>query len=210
MNDASLRAALRLLVILDPSAAPGRDLAAIATQAAQGGATMFQVRSRTLTAADLAALTRSVMSAAGSVPVLVNDRLDVALASGAAGCHLGSGDFPLAAARAMVPAGFILGASAGNVAEAEAASRDGAHYLGIGPINATASKEDAGEPIGAAGFAAIARAGGLPSVAIGGVTVADVASLRNAGADGIAVIRAVLAAGDAAAAARILRQAFDR
>jgi len=202
-----LRASLRLVVILDAAAAGGRDLAALAADAVAGGATMLQVRAKAMGAAGLAATTRRILDVV-PVPVLVNDRLDVALAAGAAGCHLGQDDFPLADARAMVPPGFILGGSAGTLEEARRAAT--AHYLGIGPIHATPSKDDAGAAIGADGFRTVAQVTGLPAVAIGGVTAADVPALAAAGASGIAVIGAVLGAGDPRGAARALRDALDR
>ncbi len=206
----ALADALRLVVILDAGVAGDRDLAALAAQAAAGGATMLQVRAKDAPARDAADLTRRVM-AATRLPVVVNDRLDVALATGAAGCHLGQDDFPLDAARAIAPAGFWLGGSAGTVAEARRAAAAGAHYLGIGPIAATASKADAGAAIGVAGFRQVhAAAPDVPAVAIGGVTPALVPALLEAGARGVAVIRAVLDAVDPAAAARTLREALER
>jgi thiamine-phosphate pyrophosphorylase len=201
--------ALRLIVILDTGVAREEDLARLAGLAARGGATMLQVRAKASGAGDLAAVVREVLAAADGLPVVVNDRLDVALAAGAAGCHLGQDDFPIEAARAMAPPGFWLGGSAGNAEEARRAARAGAHYLGIGPIEPTGSKADAGEAIGVAGFrAAHAAAPDLPAVAIGGVTAALVPALVDAGAAGVAVIRAVLDASDPLHATRELKQAL--
>jgi len=200
--------ALRLVVILDEQAAGGRDLADLAAAVVRGGATMLQVRAKGLRAGALADLTRRVIAAAGDVPVLVNDRLDVALAAGAAGCHLGQDDFPISDARKMVPAGFLLGGSAGNADEARRATAAGAHYLGVGPVHATAHKDDAGAAIGVAGFARVREATALRCVAIGGVTVNDIPALLAAGATGIAVVGAVLAAPDAAQATSMLRDAL--
>jgi len=199
-----LRQALRLIVILDDGAAAGRDLAELAAAAVTGGATMLQVRAKQTPPGPLAEITRRVVAASPGVPVIVNDRLDVALAAGAAGCHLGQHDFPLADARAMVPAGFILGGSAGSAGEARRASQGGAHYLGVGPIHGTGNKSDAGAAIGADGFATVRAATTLPCVAIGGVTAADVPQLLAAGAAGVAVIGAVLNAPDVEAAARTI------
>jgi thiamine-phosphate pyrophosphorylase len=202
--------ALRLVVILDAGVGGDRDLAEVASLAAGGGATMLQVRAKDAAARDLADLVRRV-SAAAPLPVVVNDRLDVALATAAAGCHLGQDDFPIDAARTMVPAGFWLGGSAGTPEEAMRAAAAGADYLGIGPVAATASKGDAGAAIGAEGFRRIhAAAPAVPAVAIGGVTAALVPALIAAGAAGVAVIRAVLDAPDPARAARELRAALGR
>ncbi len=207
---ASLADALRLVVILDAGVAGDRDLAALAARAARGGATMLQLRAKEAAARDVADLARRVM-AATALPVVVNDRLDVALATGAAGCHLGQDDFPIDAARAIAPAGFWLGGSAGNPAEARRASGAGAHYLGIGPIAVTASKADAGAAIGVEGFRQVhAAAPAVLAVAIGGVTAALVPALMAAGAGGVAVIRAVLDAPDAESATRALRDAVGR
>lgn len=206
---AALADALRLVVILDAGIARGRDLAALADLAARGGATMLQVRAKGRPAAEVAALTRSVL-AATSLPVVVNDRLDVALAASAAGCHLGQDDFPIDAALRMAPAGFWLGGSAGTPEEARRAASAGAHYLGIGPIRVTGSKADAGAAIGAEGFRSVhAAAPNLPAVAIGGVTRELVPALLAAGAAGVAVISAVLDAPDPQAATRDLRAALD-
>jgi thiamine-phosphate diphosphorylase len=212
MSRPQLADALRLIVILDAAVAreAGRDLEQLAGLAARGGATMLQVRAKAAAAADLAALTRRVIAAAQGLPVTVNDRLDVAIAAGAAGCHLGQDDFPIHEALALAPPGFWLGGSAGTADEARRAAAAGAHYLGIGPIAATRSKADAGSAIGAAGFRAVHEAApGIPAVAIGGVTVAHVPQLKAAGAAGVAVIGAVVAADDPLAATRALRKALD-
>jgi thiamine-phosphate pyrophosphorylase len=204
-----LAEALRLVVILDTGVARGRDIAQLADLEASGGATMLQVRAKDIDARALAALVRRVLGAAAGCPVVVNDRLDVALAAGAAGCHLGQDDFPIDEALRMVPPGFWLGGSAGTADEARRATRAGAHYLGIGPVAATGSKTDAGEAIGVEGFRAVhAAAPDVPAVAIGGVTVALVPALMAAGAAGVAVIGAVLDAADPRAATEDLRAAL--
>ncbi len=205
----ALVASLRLIVILDAGVAAGRDLGELADLAAGGGATMLQVRAKESGAAALAAAVRRVIAASRGVPVVVNDRLDVALATGAAGCHLGQTDFPIEDARAMAPAGFWLGGSAGTPEEARTAARAGAHYLGIGPIAATGSKADAGQAIGSAGFVRIhAATPHIPAVAIGGVTAALVPALLDAGAAGVAVLHAVVGAPDPRAATRELARAL--
>lgn len=208
-SGAGLLAALRLVVILDDDAARGRDPAVLARAAAQGGATMLQVRAKHRGAREMAAVCRAVIAAVPQLPVVVNDRLDVALATAAAGCHLGQDDLPINAARGFCPPGFVIGGSAGTEDEARRAHEEGADYLGIGPIAASPSKHDAGDAMGAQGFARIrAAAPSLPCVAIGGVTVDDVAPLLKAGAAGIAVIGAVLDAPDAEAATRALGRAL--
>jgi len=207
-----LTGALRLVVILDTGVAreATADLEVLARRAVEGGATMLQVRAKREPAGDVADLTRRIIAAAAGLPVIVNDRLDIAIATGAAGCHLGQDDFPIAEALRFAPPGFWLGGSAGTPEEARRAAASGAHYLGIGPIAATGSKADAGAAIGSEGFRTVhAAAPDLPAVAIGGVTAAHVPSLLAAGAAGIAVIRAVVSARDPAAATRALRSALD-
>jgi len=201
--------ALRLVVILDADAASGRDLAGLAAAAVGGGATMLQLRAKGVGGREAAGLAARILAAAGSVPLVVNDRLDVALAVGAAGCHLGQTDLPIDAARKLVPPGFLLGGSAATSAEARRAADEGADYLGIGPIAATPSKADAAPPIGWDGFARVhAAVPRLPAVGIGGIDTALAAGARAAGAAGIAVISAVLGAADPVAATRALRAAI--
>ncbi|HEY2804304.1 MAG TPA: thiamine phosphate synthase [Gemmatimonadales bacterium] len=196
-------ALLRLIVIIDHDAARGRDCAALAAAAERGGATMLQVRAKQLGPGQIAGLTRQIIAAV-SLPVIVNDRFDVAIATGAAGCHLGPADLPLDVARRLAPAGFILGGSAGNPEEARIATRGGADYLGVGPIHSTANKSDAGGAIGIEGFTAVRLATALPCVAIGGVGASDIPALVEAGAAGIAVIGAALNADDVEEAVRRL------
>ncbi len=200
------RGDLRLIVILDHGAARGRNFAGLAAAATRGGATMLQLRAKDVGPAALAEATRSVI-AATNLPVIVNDRLDVALAAGAAGCHLGQDDFPIDEARRIAPAGFLLGGSAGNPEEARIATRSGADYLGVGPIHVTSNKGDAGSAIGIEGFTAIKLATTLPCVAIGGVAASDARALAEAGADGIAVIGAALTGDDVEGNVRKLREA---
>jgi thiamine-phosphate pyrophosphorylase len=201
---------LRLMVITDPVLLQGRDPVDVCRAAVRGGATMVQIRLKDASPRDMLALTRALVAAL-PVPVLVNDRVDVALAADAAGAHLGQGDVPLDALRPHVPPGFVLGASVGSPAEAERARGWRADYWSVGPSYATANKPDAGVPLGAAGFAALARLapGGVPVIAIGGITAGNAADLARAGAVGLAVIGAVLAAPDPESAARTIRDRFD-
>ena len=196
---------VRLIAITDDMR-DGRDgLAARAAAAVRGGATMVQLRLKHVPPRELVEVARALVRLL-PVPVVVNDRLDVALAAGAAGAHLGADDVPVLAARAMAPAGFIIGASLGE--ERELADARLADYVGIGPLFGTQSKADAGPALGAARFARLATLAGRPAVAIGGVTLANAHAAVAAGACGIAVIRAVLAAPDPEGAARALRAAM--
>jgi thiamine-phosphate pyrophosphorylase len=144
------------------------------------------------------------------VPVVVNDRVDVALAAGAAGVHLGQDDVPADVMRPHVPVGFLLGVSVGSPAEAARVRPWPVDYWSVGPCYATTTKPDAGPALGAPGFAALARLApeGLPVVAIGGIGPTHAAELAAAGASGLAVIGAVLGASDSEKAAREIRAAF--
>lgn len=196
------------MVITDPGLLAGRDPVTVCRAAVQGGATMVQVRGKDTPLRDLVALTRA-LTADLAVPVLVNDRVDVALVAGAAGAHLGQDDVPLDAVRPHVPPGFLLGISVGSAAEAERARASPADYWSVGPCFATTSKPDAGAALGASGCGALARlAPGVPVIGIGGITAANAAAIVRAGAAGVAVIHAVLGAADPAVAAAAIRGAL--
>ena len=190
---------LRLMLVTDDALVAGRDLIELARAAERGGITSLQLRLKHAPARDQVALARALVAAL-SVPVLVNDRPDVALAAGAAGVHLGPGDLPAHLTRRIVPASFVVGVSVGSPEEALMA--DAADYWGIGPWRATGTKADAGAALGADGFAAIVRlAGGRPCVAIGGIGPADVPLVRAAGGAGVAVVSGILGGEDVEAAA---------
>lgn len=202
---------LRLLVLTDPVLLAGQDGVDVCRRAVRGGATMVQVRAKGAPAIEVAAFTRRLVDAL-PVPVLVNDRVDIALAAGAAGAHLGQTDVPLDALRPHLPPGFLLGVSVGSPTEADRARGWPADYWSVGPCFASATKPDAGPPLGPAGFGALARAAppGVPVIGIGGVTAAGAAALVRAGAAGVAVIAAILGAPDPERAAREIRVAMDR
>lgn len=197
------------MVITDPALLKGRDAVAVCRAAVQGGATMIQVRWKDGLPSEIVELTRALVAAL-TVPVLVNDRADIALAAGAAGVHLGWDDPPLEALRPTVPGGFLLGISVGNPDEAARAAATSADYWSVGPCFATPTKGDAGPPLGPDGFAALARLApeGVPVIGIGGITAGNAGSIVEAGAVGVAVIGAVLSAAEPQAAARALRAAL--
>jgi thiamine-phosphate pyrophosphorylase len=197
--------ALALVAITDDLRDGPAGLVSRAGAAVRGGATMVQLRLKHASGRELVEVARRLVATL-PVPVIVNDRADVALAAGAAGVHLGVDDLPVAAVRAVVPPWFVVGASYGT--DEELAHARGADYVGIGPVYGTASKDDAGDAIGVAGFERLRLLGGMPALAIGGITAANAAPLRTAGAAGVAVIRAVFGADDPEAAARALRAAF--
>ena len=199
---------LQLVAITDDLRDGTAGLVQRAQAAARGGATMIQLRLKDADARALVEVARALVGALPrSVPVIVNDRLDVAMASGAAGVHVGPDDIPAAAVRRLVPPGFIIGASVGSDLEV-GLSRD-ADYVGIGPVFETASKLDAGRAIGPVAFARLARSCRVPAVAIGGIDAKSAPSVMIAGAAGVAVIRAVMGAKDPEAAARAIRAAMQ-
>lgn len=200
---------LRLMVVTDAQLLKGRDPVAACRRAVLGGATMIQVRMKDAPPREALALARALVGAL-PVPVIVNDRADVALAAGAAGAHLGQDDPPLDRLRPQLPAGFLLGISVGSPAEAERVRPWPADYWSVGPCFATGNKADAGTPLGSEGFAALARLApsGVPVIGIGGVTAANAPALARVGAAGVAVIGAVWSASDLLNAARALRAAF--
>ena len=203
-----IAAALTLIAITD-DLRDGRDgLVARAVAAVRGGATMVQLRLKHTDARTLADVARALLAALPpAVPLIVNDRADVALACGAAGVHVGVDDIPVAALRRIVPDGFVIGVSVGS--DEELANAAAADYAGIGPIYPSPSKLDAGAAIGVDGFAQLARRVTCPAVAIGGLSAGTVPAVIAAGARGVAAIGAIFGAADPEAAARALRSAID-
>jgi thiamine-phosphate pyrophosphorylase len=176
-----------------------------ARAAALGGAACLQLRDKHIADADFESLVAKLlpqMTALG-VRLIVNDRVDVAIRSGAHGLHIGQGDGDPRAIRQRLPASIILGLSVENEEQARQIP-PGVDYIGVGPVRATATKPDHAAPIGFAGLARIIGAAGLPAYAIGGIKQADVAVVKQAGAMGMAVVSAVTHAPDPVAATRAL------
>ena len=206
-----LRRALRLMVITHPRPGCGRPLEEVVEEVVAAGAGAVQLRDKEAPPRTLLGLARRLraVTARHEALFIVNDRLDVALAAGADGVHLGPDDIPVAAARRVLPDGFLLGHSTDDSAEARRAEADGADYLGCGTVFPTTSKEDAGAVIGIGGLAAVASAVRIPVLAIGGVTAGRAPLLKGSGAGGVAVISAVMAADRPASATRRLREAVE-
>jgi len=173
--------------------------------------TCLQLRAKRMGAADLrrtAALLLPACHAAG-VPLCVNDRIDVALAAGVDGVHLGQDDLPLAdALRIRASQSLFIGVSTQNLAQAQAACREGADYIGFAPIFATQTKANAGPAVGLDRLREVCVAVSLPVVAIGGITLANVDAVAATGASAAAVIAAIDSACDPVAAARRVAEAF--
>jgi thiamine-phosphate pyrophosphorylase len=198
---------LTLVAITDGLRGGADALVARAVKAVRGGATMVQVRLKDADARTQVEVTRRLVAEL-AVPVIVNDRADIALAAGAAGVHVGAEDLPAAVVRRFAPVEFVIGASVGSDGEVEGAA--GADYVGVGPVFATGSKADAGAALGIGEMIRLALRCRLPTVAIGGITPENVAPVIEAGVAGVAVIRAVFGAPDPEWSARRLRSAIGR
>jgi thiamine-phosphate pyrophosphorylase len=207
---------LRLNAIVDPERAGGRGLADLARLCAEGGATLVQLRDKVSETRTMVEEARGINQALAPfrVPFIVNDRIDVALAAGADGVHLGPDDMAVEDARRLLGPGAIIGLSIKSVAEAEAAPVGLLDYVGSGGVYVTLSKQQKNAPIGPEGLARIAtvlrrRAPKLPVCGIAGIDESNAAAVIAAGADGVAVISALSLATDPAAAARRLRDIVD-
>jgi thiamine-phosphate pyrophosphorylase len=210
ISKAELRRRLAIYYVADPEQARG-DFLRIVDGALAGGVTTLQLRTKTMDGRamfDLAVLLRDRCLAAQAL-FFVNDRVDVAMAVRADGVHVGVHDLPLTATRRLVGRGMLVGFSPLTMADVLAAKADGADYVGLGPVFATASKADAQPELGLAALAAQAAAARLPSVAIGGIDVANAGAVIRAGVDGVAVISAIQNAPDPRRAAESLALAVN-
>ena len=200
-----------LYLVTDPALARGRALTDLVVAAVRGGVTLVQLRDKHAGGRALLETARALKAVLDpeGVPLIVNDRADVAHAAGA-GCHVGQSDLPAAAARAILGPDAVLGISIDAVEQARALDPALVDYVAFGPFAATATKPDAGAPIEADGLSAVRRQmATLPLVAIGGIDPRNVAAAVRAGADGVAVVSAIMAADDPEAASRALRRAID-
>ena len=193
-----------IYLVTDDGCLQGRALIDCVREALDGGVTLVQYRAKTASSAEMydEALQLKALCDSFKVPLIINDRLDIAMAVGAAGVHLGQDDLPCAAARKILGEGYIIGVSAHNPAEAKAALQSGADYLGCA-VFGTATKADV-QKLGTDGLAAICKAKGLPVVGIGGVTADNYREVRAAGADGAAIVSGILAQPDIRATVRAI------
>lgn len=194
-----------IYLVTDDGCLQGRALLDCVREALEGGVTLVQYRAKTASSAEMyaEALQLKALCDSFNVPLIINDRLDIAMAVGAAGVHLGQDDLPCAAARKILGEDYIIGVSAHNPAEAKAALQSGADYLGCGAVFGTATKADV-KKLGTDGLAAICKAKGLPVVGIGGVTADNYREVRAAGADGAAIVSGILAQPDIRATVRAI------
>lgn len=196
-----------IYLVTDDGCLQGRALIDCVREALEGGVTLVQYRAKTASSAEMyaEALQLKALCDSFNVPLIINDRLDIAMAVGAAGVHLGQDDLPCAAARKLLGEDYLIGVSAHNPAEAKAALQSGADYLGCGAVFGTATKADV-KKLGTEGLAAICKAKGLPVVGIGGVTADNYREVRAAGADGAAIVSGILAQPDIRATVRAIAE----
>jgi len=205
---------LRLYAILDPEVSGGHDLADLARMLAAGGTTLVQLRDKLSDTRVMIERARAIKAALGAVPLLINDRVDVALAAGAAGVHVGWDDMAPADARRLLGPDAIIGLSINTQQRAEEAPLGLIDYAGIGGVYGTTSKANTNAPIGTAGLARIIEAlrrrkPGFPTCGIAGINAGNAAPVIGAGAGGVSVISALSLAPDPQAAARELRTVVD-
>jgi len=208
---------LRLYALVDPERANGRALADIAGQVAAGGATLVQLRDKNAGTRRLVEEARAIKEALqpAGVPLVINDRVDVALAAKADGVHVGQDDMAVADARRLLGRDAIIGLSVKTVEQARAAPLELLDYVAVGGVFATASKDNPDPPVGTDGLSRIAavirgRAPDMPICAIAGIDHANAGAVIAAGADGVAVISALSMSADPTGAARDLRTIIDR
>jgi thiamine-phosphate pyrophosphorylase len=201
-----------LMLVTDRALSRGRPLEDVVDAAVRGGVTAVELREKewpTRKFLELARRLKDRLDAAG-VPLLINDRADIALAVGAAGAHFGQDDLPFLAARRLLGPGTAIGLSIETPAQAAEAEGWDVSYLGVSPVFATPTKTDAKTPWGLDGLRRLRQLTGHRLVAIGGIDAANAAHVLEAGADGLAVVSAVCSAPDPEAAARALREILDR
>jgi len=198
MNAARSPSLSGLYIILDPSVCPARPLVEVLTVAAEAGATLFQYRNKTASMKDAYGEALALRQAAAKAGVLfiVNDRCDLALAVDADGVHLGQGDLPLDLARKVMGPEKLIGISTHNPDQVREATAGQPDYLGFGPIFTPGSKQDHDPVVGLEGLRAMRALTSLPVFAIGGIHIDQVREVLRAGANGVAVISAILKAQD--------------
>jgi thiamine-phosphate pyrophosphorylase len=196
-----------LYLVTDRSLARGRTTLQIVSAAVDGGASVVQLREKECSTRDFIeqALAIKEFLKDRAVPLIINDRVDVAQAVKADGVHLGQTDMPLGTAKKILGNSMIIGISAESLRDAIEAEKGGADYLGVSPIYATPTKTDTAPPLGLKGLREIRRAVKLPLVGIGGLTLENSTDVIRNGADGVAVVSAIVAADNPEAAAKALK-----
>ena len=204
---------LSLYLVLDPDLCGGPEgMVTTAIQAAKNGATVVQLRAPNWKKRQWLETAFALKAALApySIPLIINDHIDVALAVDAEGVHVGQGDLPALETRRLIGPDKILGLSVGSAEEMATVPTEGVDYLGIGPVYPTGTKADAGEATGVALFAELVAATPLPVVAIGGINRDNCTPLFSAGADGVAVVSAICGQDDPARATAALNETIQQ
>lgn len=198
-------------LVTDTRLCAGRSIADVAGEAVAGGVSVVQLREKNLPTRDFVERARALKAllAPAGVPLIINDRVDVALAAGADGVHVGQGDMHPADVRSLLGPEAIVGLSVENRAQAKAAENATVDYLGVSPVFATGTKLDAASPWGLEGLRGLRLVTRHILVAIGGIGASNAAEVLLAGADGLAVVSAICAAPEPRVAAQTLRQVVD-
>lgn len=202
---------LSLYLVTDQSLSKGRSVEWIVEQAVLGGVTMVQLREKDTSTLDFlnkAVALKKLLTPYG-IPLIINDRLDIALAADADGLHIGQSDMPYHIARQILGYDKIIGLSVETIAQAEEANLLDVDYIGLSPVFSTNTKTDINTPLGLEGIATIASFSCHPMVAIGGINVENTPSILKAGAHGVAVVSAIVSADDVKAATQQLKEVIQ-
>lgn len=198
---------LSLYLVTDPDLLKGRDIARVVEEAVRGGVTMVQLREKNCSTRDFldkAVILKKCLSPYG-IPLIINDRLDIALAADADGLHIGQSDMPWEIARNILGPDKILGLSLEHPDQARQAAGFAVDYVAASPVFSTPTKTDTAKPLGIEGIRKIKQQCSLPLVGIGGIHKHNIQDVIEAGADGAAVVSAILGHKNTQAAARILK-----
>jgi thiamine-phosphate pyrophosphorylase len=200
-----------LYLVTDRNILRGGDLFEAVEKAVKGGVTLVQLREKNISGGEFYSLAVALkkLTKHYNIPLIINDRLDIALAADADGLHIGQDDLPLTVARKLLGSGKLLGYSVSNEDEAAYGQQNGADYLGAGTVFYTGTKADIGEPIGALMLEKIKKRVNIPVVGIGGINAENAGLLKKTGIDGISVISAILGCDDIENAAGILRNIWN-
>lgn len=200
MHASKLAGRLRLVVVTDVDLAKPRQVVDVVRAAVTAGAPAIQLRDKAANARELLEAGRIILPVVHGAGALffINDRVDVALALGADGVHVGPNDTPASAIRRVVPQGFIIGGSTDKPAQAQQLVSDGVDYIGCGTVYTTSTKPDAGASIGVEGLQSVVDSVEVPVIGIGGISADRVAEVARSGAAGVATVGAVMGAADVA------------
>ena len=201
-----------LYLVTDRGLSRGRTTIQIVEAALCGGVTCVQLREKTCSTREFITQALSIKDhlKRHNVPLIINDRVDIAQAVNADGVHLGQSDMPIETAKAILKDSMIIGISAESLEDAVQAEKDGADYIGVGPIYATSTKTDTASPLGLEGLREIRRSVKIPLVGIGGLNRENAGEVINNGVDGVAVVSAIVAADDPEKAARELKKIIEQ